>query len=443
MRGVAPSLMMAGLGAAAAAVLIALLRARRRAQSALDDDAWIALCHEHRRRRVVRPSQSSFRVTAVVVYRVEGGAVRHVVGHNDEACNLLNSCCAERAAFLQLACIGDAALGARVLSVFLTSDAEVALTPGALCREYMLSMSRWTTADTRVVMEGTGGRGSRCERTLGSLFPFPSAYTRHGREAQLAAGERLSSCIGDASSVAARARGVEGVAWRGALSASRRDSRPDLHPVSFGACVAFDDGSTATAWQKKALEYGCSLDAVGQLCQAIDERRDRTVPSVLCMSDQHGVLHAPFGAARAIITEFGWGDMKVMVRLAPRPPAHSTRPELPSSTSPFFSPVDEDTCLIGRLLRGLLTRPSMRSNHVIELELRWDPSREKHRARASRPPPAPRRLRTPRRPPCADLSHALARPVLLSTRVRSCMTTMACSARSLRRISSPAFLHSA
>jgi cytidine deaminase len=29
--------------------------------------------------------------------------VQHVVGHNGESCSLANSCCAERAAFLQVA----------------------------------------------------------------------------------------------------------------------------------------------------------------------------------------------------------------------------------------------------------------------------------------------------------------------------------------------------
>ena len=65
------------------------------------DDAYMALAHASRAALQHRPSQSLFRVTAVVVFRVDG-ALRHVIGHNDEACCLLNSVCAVRAARSEL-----------------------------------------------------------------------------------------------------------------------------------------------------------------------------------------------------------------------------------------------------------------------------------------------------------------------------------------------------
>ena len=77
-------------------------------------------------------------MTAVVLYRLGGDRdVHHVVGHNGEACALANSCCAERAAFLQCGGI-FAPRGLEVCAVYLTSDAPHAITPGALCREYVL-----------------------------------------------------------------------------------------------------------------------------------------------------------------------------------------------------------------------------------------------------------------------------------------------------------------
>ena len=57
-----------------------------------------------------------------------------------------------------------------------------------------------------------------------------------------------------------------------AQKASQRDSRTALHPLRYGAAVLFSDGSTSTAYQKKALEYGCSLDAVTQLAQVIEDK---------------------------------------------------------------------------------------------------------------------------------------------------------------------------
>ena len=56
----------------------------------------------------------------------------------------------ERAALLQLVSVGGEV---EVCGVYLCSDAPFPITPGALCREYMLS-SRWVSADTRIVMEG-------------------------------------------------------------------------------------------------------------------------------------------------------------------------------------------------------------------------------------------------------------------------------------------------
>jgi len=295
----------------ALAALLRLSRWRRSGPIALDDETWIAMAHAERLRRKRRPSQSGFRVVAVVVYRYADGALRHVVGHNDEASNLLNSCCAERAAFLQLAGLAREAAGElEVLGVYITTDASHALTPGALCREYM-SSSTWTSMhETRIVMEGTLGRPSRLERTLAQLYPHPSVYTRLERTDQDATGRRLAESTRGARE---RATGREGTAWRAAVAACARDARHDLHPISYGSCVVFEDGVTAVAWQKKALEYSCSLDAVCQLCQAIEERADASKPAIVCMADQHGVCHAPCATARAYLTEHGCGKVRVLL----------------------------------------------------------------------------------------------------------------------------------
>ena len=156
------------LVAAGAAGTVLLLEFWRRCMRyPADDDEWVAFCHAQRRQRTERPSQSTFRVTAVVVFR-QDGKVKHVVGHNDEACNLNNSVCAERAAFLQLAGI-YAPL--EVIDVFITTDAAHAITPGSLCREYMLS-SRWTFPTTRVVSEGDAGPASRIGLVVPNRSPI-------------------------------------------------------------------------------------------------------------------------------------------------------------------------------------------------------------------------------------------------------------------------------
>ena len=136
------------------------------------EDGWMELCQSQRIGRNDRlPSQSNFRVTAIIAFtRGRSKQLEFVVGHNDEACCLLNSTCAERAGFLQLASIqGEGKVF--VKAVYLCSDARNPITPGALCREFMYS-SVMTSPTMPVVMEGSAGPDGRITRTLvrGALF---------------------------------------------------------------------------------------------------------------------------------------------------------------------------------------------------------------------------------------------------------------------------------
>ncbi|KAL9179665.1 hypothetical protein ACHAXT_008955 [Thalassiosira profunda] len=92
------------------------------------------------------------------------------------------------------------------------------------------------------------------------------------------------------------------------------------HPIQYGAAVLFSDGTVAIASQKLALEYGCTLDAVGQLASAIlskglqiEEDGPPCRPVLLVQCDQFGIAHAPFAQGRAFLTERGYGSCKVLV----------------------------------------------------------------------------------------------------------------------------------
>ena len=172
-----------------------------------DDDHWVRQAHRVRDERVRRPSQSKFRVVAVVVYERGDGTVSHVIGHNDEAACLKNSICAERAAFVQLCMLPQSACS-RVTAVYIASDAAEPITPGALCREFMMS-SPLTSTDTRIVMEG-GGR--RLDLRLAGLYPHASPYIRLTAEEQAAAGRRLGPAVRPFPAA------HEQQAWRGAVN---------------------------------------------------------------------------------------------------------------------------------------------------------------------------------------------------------------------------------
>ena len=301
--------------AAAAGGLAAVLLARMRFAAApqceecappdADDvDGWLALAHRERLARRLTPSQSCFRVVAVVVYEAADGELRHVVGHNDEACCLPNSCCGERAAFLQLA----GAPGLTVRAVYIPTDAPYPVTSGALCREYMLSQSWLTTPEMPVVTEG--GDGRRYTRTLAELYPYASPYTRLDSAEQLAFGKVAAPA---ARAAMERAAGTPaGVAWRAATEAAERLAAAGdaLHPVSFGAAAVLQDGRVVSAAQRKALEYGCSQDAVCQLLALIDDRG--SAPAVVAHCDQFALCHAPFAPARALLVEGGFGAARVL-----------------------------------------------------------------------------------------------------------------------------------
>ena len=103
---------------------------------------------------------------------------------------------------------------------------------------------------------------------------------------------------------------------RKARDVANKDSRSSLHPLRYGAAVLYSDGTTSVAYQKKALEYGCSLDAVGQLANEIEERGreyGHPRPVLLVQSDQFGIPHAPFAPGRAYLSEHGHGDCEVAI----------------------------------------------------------------------------------------------------------------------------------
>ena len=86
----------------------------------------------------------------------------------------------------------------RVLCVYLVSDAPEAITPGALCREFMSSspLAGPLWASLRVVMEGgAAAKATRRESTLGRLWPLPSPLTRLNSTDQRAEGMRIAGLL--------------------------------------------------------------------------------------------------------------------------------------------------------------------------------------------------------------------------------------------------------
>ena len=245
-----------------------------------DDDAWFRIAWQALEARSLKPRQSNFRVVAVIVYKPPPGCVRdknapftYVVGHNDEGCALTQAVCAERAAFLQLTALGqESPVGQEncVHAVYIVSDAADAITPGVLCREFMSSSLMVSMKSTRIVMEGSKFKasGRRCS-TLAKLWPFCSPFTRLAGSEQRVEGERLARRIAARGDQWDR-NSPQALVREAATTAAAKDVRDDLHPIRLGAAVAFSDGTIRSSWQRKALEFGCSLDPICQLAPDLE-----------------------------------------------------------------------------------------------------------------------------------------------------------------------------
>jgi cytidine deaminase len=291
----------------------------------------IALAHRYRLSLTTLPTQSSFRVIAIVFYQV-GSVVAsnailpssipqnfddcndnlpYVVGTNDEPGAFIGgSICAERAALVQLRFLPNV----KVSKIVIVTDHEDPISPGMLCREFMAGHSAvpW---DVPIVLAGSGRCGDAwtvTKTTLRYLYPHPSPYARLTASQAEELGKMFSASEmkKDTYKSSLCERDVERL-MEAAREAAHRDTRMGLHPIQFGAAVLFDDNSIVSAHQKKALEYGSTLDAVSQLASDIERTSAR--PVALVQLDSHGMAHAPFAPARAYLSEHGYGDCRVLL----------------------------------------------------------------------------------------------------------------------------------
>lgn len=294
--------------------------------------ADLRLAHQYRLSLTTAPTQSNFRVVALVFFKTnqdEAAAPvascfdergrRYIVGTNDEPCNMFGSICAERAAMVQLRWIPTAT----VTKVVIVTDAARAVTPGILCREFMASkpfMANYTPIvlggclchkchvhvnDFKEDCQGGGAHDFlETVTSIARLYPVQSLYSGLSLEECVALGSKWrDACVESEDALLKLAR-----------TAAEMDQRKDLHPISYGAAVYFRDKTYASAHQKKVLEFGGSLDAVSQLAPIMEAKRKKGVGvHSIVMCDQFGIAHPPFAGARAYLVEHGFGSASVLI----------------------------------------------------------------------------------------------------------------------------------
>ena len=338
------------------------------------DKEDIELSHRYRLSLPSSPSQSSFRVLALLFYKEEDSTQSsssrnksnntlppwvprttndnrtYIVGTNDEPGYMGGAICAERAAMVQLRFLPNF----RITKLVIATDSLEPISPGMLCREFLAGHDSvpWDLPvistgcicrscglrDDVLFSSSTGGDCSQNQQqhsipilqtTLRELYPFPSPYTRLTAPKSIVLGESFLSSSSSSSSK----NNESNEQWKGDDSSVPRvgemakrllelaileakSNISDLHPIQFGAAVAFADGTIVTSHQSSALEYGCTLDAVSRLALSMQQRK-HSPPVLLVQTDQYGIAHGPFAPARAFLTEHGFGDCKILLHEIP------------------------------------------------------------------------------------------------------------------------------
>lgn len=325
----------------------------RAAELTPEDEEYFTLLEHLRDHEMKLPLLSSFRVLALFAYEDLEGNCKHVVGANCECSNIGGALCAERSAICQLQLLPVAF----VRKVYIVSDADVCLTPGTLCREF-LSSSPLFTRQTPFLMRAA--KCQPCTTTLEELYPFPLIYDRVAKNDILSFAQTFCEDAVQAAAAASpvtpvtqvsggndakypafvqlqlqRMSKVERAVYLAAFEATVYDTRDDLFPVRYAAAALFSDGDIRVTWQHKTLEYGSSLDPLSKLIPFIDakgleaprlrfdDKTDELVvtetkntkasPVFVVQVDQFGILHAPFARVRAFFYEYDFQELVVLV----------------------------------------------------------------------------------------------------------------------------------
>lgn len=286
-----------------------------------DRQELVRLCNIRRLNLYEAPSQSNFRVFCFLIIEYGKEATLDIIeGTNSESSYIGGSICAERAALMQLRHLESPI----IRKIVIVTDSRDTISPGLLCREYLMSNAVFSTP---IVLGNCDGTIIQ-EIELGQLYPYPSIYRCIHRSKLTNFGLNFASkCIShkDHSNMAICA------IFDAASACNNFDRLDSLHPLRYSAAVRYADGSIQCAWMMKGVEYGCSLDPISQLVSSMERQRHGNGQGTglglvlgvgsagvwddvyMVMVDQYGIAHAPFAQARALLVEHGYGAVKVVI----------------------------------------------------------------------------------------------------------------------------------
>jgi len=263
---------------------------------------------------ISHPIQSLFRVFALITFRddtIPKDKITYVTGTNSECCFVSNNICAERSALVQL----RNRKGCHVLQVFIASDSQEFITPGMLCREFMMD----NFCDENTLVTTCGENKVPRTFTLGELFPFPSLYLTHDRDHVSVVARQLAKQSQSPPEFFTKHGKPQSWTqlYHQLIQYLAKDCNATiLHPISYAAGVLFESTEIVMVSHHVGIEYGCSLDAVSRLTPYMENHRDIGDKAVVILQcDQFGLLHAPCSVARAYLHERGFVAVRVVVHM--------------------------------------------------------------------------------------------------------------------------------
>jgi cytidine deaminase len=316
------------------------VRRCHRSKGTLQEDTYyLNRCHNVRL-SLSKPRHSGFRVVALLV--LETGEM--IFGSNDEpAVSIAGALCAERAALLSYRIQYMSGSTPSIVAIYIVSDhPHQAITPGCLCREYMYGHPAIDPIRVRIVLQSANRSSSPVQVSLCDLYPYPSILARDCPNVTTAMqiSKFHAQNLIDWNTIPP---GTSPILWshiqrlrRAGLEYLQTQSEEiytnaDIYPIAFVASILIyddhvDDGDNLAsssvseptivfATQISTLEYGCTQDAVCRVLAKISTNqnpqkkttgaaRNPNTSMVVLQMDSNGVPHAPFAAARSVLTEY-------------------------------------------------------------------------------------------------------------------------------------------
>jgi len=258
------------------------------------------------------PKHSGRSTVALVVYHAATGSFRAEVATATEVVGLAGGvdagCCAiarlltRRAGHTPLDCVDRVVVAVSALKELL---------PGYQCRQMLAEQ---LADEVQVICAWQEGARPRAKAiTVAELWPHPCAYRHLGRdEVAVFAGSLASLCEAPFTGESDSARRN---LYEGTKEAAMTEYCDDeVHPVRYAAGVLFETGVSEVCAAVPAADHTVSIEAVARLSFALEaRRRSGNRALLLLVSDQWGVLHAPFAVGRSYLVERGFGDLLTAV----------------------------------------------------------------------------------------------------------------------------------